>query len=109
MILPHGVFTPTFNKNPVQPQAIYAVLTLVVVYIISFCAFSLCLIAFNMSIPQALEITMNTLSNCGANFFNIDMNTLPQSIKLIMSFGMLLGRLEFLTVLILFVPSFWRR
>ena len=34
--------------------------------------------------------------------------TLPDSAKLLLSFGMLIGRLELYTVLILFAPSFWR-
>ena len=34
---------------------------------------------------------------------------LPDTAKWVLSFGMLLGRLEFLTVLVLFAPSFWRR
>ena len=34
---------------------------------------------------------------------------LPTQAKWVLSFGMLLGRLEFLTVLVLFAPSFWRR
>ncbi|MDA8544935.1 potassium transporter TrkH, partial [Alphaproteobacteria bacterium] len=34
---------------------------------------------------------------------------LPNQAKWVLAFGMLLGRLEFLTVLVLFAPSFWRR
>jgi trk system potassium uptake protein TrkH len=34
---------------------------------------------------------------------------LPMQAKWVLAFGMLLGRLEFLTVLVLFAPSFWRR
>jgi trk system potassium uptake protein TrkH len=33
---------------------------------------------------------------------------LPDSAKLLLSLGMLVGRLELYTVLILFAPSFWR-
>jgi len=34
--------------------------------------------------------------------------TLPDSAKWILSFAMLLGRLELFTVLVLFTPAFWR-
>ncbi|WP_241001674.1 hypothetical protein, partial [Pseudomonas viridiflava] len=34
--------------------------------------------------------------------------TLPDAAKLILSGGMLLGRLEIITVLVLCVPAFWR-
>ncbi|MGI3027188.1 potassium transporter TrkH, partial [Vibrio cholerae] len=33
----------------------------------------------------------------------------PDSAKWILSFGMLMGRLEILTILVLFFPAFWRR
>ncbi|MEE9590770.1 MAG: potassium transporter TrkG, partial [Hyphomicrobiaceae bacterium] len=33
---------------------------------------------------------------------------LPDSAKWILSFGMLLGRLEIFTVIVLFTPTYWR-
>jgi trk system potassium uptake protein TrkH len=35
-------------------------------------------------------------------------STLPDGAKWILSFAMLLGRLELLTVLVLFSPQYWR-
>ena len=35
--------------------------------------------------------------------------SLPDTAKWLMSLGMLLGRLEFLSVLVLFMPVFWQR
>ena len=35
--------------------------------------------------------------------------SLPDTAKWILSFGMLLGRLEILTVAVLFFPSFWKQ
>ncbi|MGR5456849.1 potassium transporter TrkG, partial [Vibrio alfacsensis] len=34
---------------------------------------------------------------------------LPDAAKWLLSFGMLMGRLEILTLLVLFFPAFWRR
>ena len=39
----------------------------------------------------------------------VNFATLPDSAKWILSFGMLLGRLEILTVAVLFFPSFWKQ
>ena len=36
-------------------------------------------------------------------------STLPDAAKWIMAFGMLLGRLELFTVLVMLNPGFWRR
>jgi trk system potassium uptake protein TrkH len=35
--------------------------------------------------------------------------SIPDAAKWGMSFGMLLGRLEFFTVLVMLTPAFWRR
>jgi hypothetical protein len=35
--------------------------------------------------------------------------SLPDSAKWLLAFGMLLGRLEFFTVLVILSPAFWRR
>jgi trk system potassium uptake protein TrkH len=35
-------------------------------------------------------------------------STLPDSAKWLLTIGMLLGRLEILTVLVLFIPVFWK-
>jgi len=35
-------------------------------------------------------------------------SALPDTAKWLLSFGMLLGRLELFTVLVLFMPAFWR-
>ena len=40
---------------------------------------------------------------------NGNFSTLPNISKWILSFGMLLGRLELFAILILFLPSFWRK
>ena len=37
------------------------------------------------------------------------MNALPDAAKWLLSFLMLLGRLELFTVLLLFTPEFWKR
>ena len=34
--------------------------------------------------------------------------SLPDAAKWLLSFGMLMGRLEILTILVIFFPAFWR-
>lgn len=53
------------------------------------------------------------VANVGPGLGNIigpagNFATLPDSAKWILSFGMLMGRLEVITVLILFTPHFWK-
>ena len=62
-----------------------------------------------MPITHSLELSINVLSNCGAHFFNFDLDALPEASKWLLIFGMLLGRLEFLSVIVLLTPVFWKR
>ena len=109
MILPHGVFTPVYQKKFVDTYTVYAVLTIIVLFVLLFCIFSIGFTLFGIAIPQSFELSVSILSNCGAHFSIFPIDSLSDGLKWMMSIGMLLGRLEFLTILILFVPAFWRR
>ena len=53
-----------------------------------------------------------SLSNCGPGLAAVgpyvDYGFLPAASKLLLGFLMLLGRLEFAAVVVLFMPRFWR-
>ena len=61
----------------------------------------------------ALSGSASAISNVGPGLGNIigpngNYSNLPGFSKLILSLGMLLGRLELFAILILFFPSFWK-
>ncbi len=61
----------------------------------------------------AISGASTAISNVGPGFGDIigpsgNFFTLPNAAKWILSFGMLVGRLEILSILVLFQPSFWR-
>ena len=81
-------------------------------YIIFFClaaVLSLTGLDFVTSISGAATSISNVGPGLGeiigpnGNFFK-----LPDISKWILSFGMILGRLELFAILVLFLPSFWR-
>lgn len=109
MIMPHGVFTPVYNKKIVPPSAIYAVLSLFLLFIIHFCILTLILLYYKIAPGDSIELSANLLSNCGAYFFDLRLDQLPHSLHWVFSLSMLLGRLEFLTIWIICVPFFWKR
>jgi trk system potassium uptake protein TrkH len=109
MIMPHGVFTPVYNKRIIHSSVIYAVLTLLLLFLLHIFVLIFILLNSNLAMGDSLELSINVLSNCGAHFFPLDISRLPHHLHWALSFGMLLGRLEFLTIWILFLPFFWRR
>ena len=69
--------------------------------------------ALGLDLLTAASAAATTISNVGPGIGDIvgpsgTFAALPEAAKWILSAGMLLGRLEFFTILVLFAPSFWR-
>ena len=113
LVRPHGVFVPTFNRRPVPEAAAIAVMAFIFMFGLSFAAFALALSALGLDYLTAMSGALTAIANVGPGLGAIigpagNFSTLPESAKWLMSAGMLLGRLELFTVLILFTPAFWR-
>jgi trk system potassium uptake protein TrkH len=66
-----------------------------------------------LDLTTSLSGAATTLGNVGPGLGDIigpagNFSTLPDAAKVLLSFSMLLGRLELFTVLIILSPSFWR-
>ncbi|MBP5224211.1 MAG: hypothetical protein J6Z38_01305 [Lachnospiraceae bacterium] len=87
-----------------------------------FAAYIGVILAFALLIPavcpdcaweSALSISITSLSNVGPGAAQVgpacDFDWLNPAAKLLSAFEMLIGRLELFTILVLFLPSFWRK
>jgi len=66
-----------------------------------------------LDLVTSLTATATALTNVGPGLGNIvgpagNFSSLPGAAKWLLSFAMLLGRLELMTVMVLFSPMFWR-
>ena len=114
LIRPHGVFVATFNRNPISQDTLESVMAFSLVYIAGYAALSISLGVLGLDLVTALSAAGTTMSNVGPGLGDIvgpagTFAPLPAAAKWLLSAGMLLGRLEFFTVLVLFAPSFWRQ
>ncbi len=90
--------------------------SLVAFFAVYFCCYamlSILLMAVGLDFITSLSGAATALSNVGPGLGEIvgpagNFGPLPDSAKWLLSFGMMLGRLELFTILILFVPRFWR-
>jgi len=59
----------------------------------------------------AFSAVAATINNMGPGLGEVSITyaTLSDVNKLVLSFAMLIGRLEIFTVLVLFMPAFWRK
>jgi trk system potassium uptake protein TrkH len=88
------------------------ILGFIALYIIIFLATSLLLIILGVDIQTSAGSTATCMAGIGPGIGGVgpvaNFAHLPEIAKIILSFTMILGRLELLTVFIIFTPAFWR-
>lgn len=113
LIYPRGVFTIDYNKHPLSVQVAGSVMAFFFIYITCYVIIALGLLACDLDFITALSGAMTTLANVGPGLGDIigptgTFQPLPDNAKWIMIASMLLGRLEFFTLLVFLSPRFWR-
>jgi trk system potassium uptake protein TrkH len=114
LVHPHSIALPSFNRRPISDDIVRSVLGFFCLYGMSFALLTLGLGACGLDIVTSLSSAAQALGNVGPGLGQIvgpagTFATLPIAAKWLLSAGMLLGRLELLTVLVLLTPRFWRR
>ncbi|MHA1108995.1 MAG: TrkH family potassium uptake protein [Alphaproteobacteria bacterium] len=113
LLQPNGVFIPYYNRQPISEGVIMSVLAFLFIYALCFALLSAALGLIGLDFLTALSGAATAISNVGPALGEIigpagTFAPLPDSAKWILSLGMLLGRLELFSVLVLFMPAFWR-
>jgi len=113
LMQPNGVFIPYYNRRPISDEVAASVMAFFFLFVVSFAALAVLLGLFGLDFVTAISGAATAISNVGPGLGPVigpsgSFATLPDSAKWALSAGMLLGRLEIFTVLILFAPSFWR-
>ncbi len=111
---PHGIFIPHFNRKPIPEQVLEAVLGFFFLFVVCFVTVALGLAALGLDFLTSMSGAATALANVGPGLGDVIGPTgsfapLPDPAKWLLSFAMLVGRLELFTVLVLFAPSFWRQ
>ncbi|MEM1380457.1 MAG: TrkH family potassium uptake protein [Pseudomonadota bacterium] len=111
---PHRVTVARYNGRPLDEGVFRSVLSFFFLYFALFATIAVALSLFQLDAVTALSAAGSAIANVGPGLGDIvgpagNYATLPDGVKWILSAAMLLGRLELFTVLVLFVPSFWRR
>ncbi|MGC2856792.1 TrkH family potassium uptake protein [Novispirillum sp. DQ9] len=113
LLQPHAVFIPYFNGRPIQAGVSEAVMGFFFLYALTVGFVTLGLGLMGLDLVTALSGAATAVSNVGPGLGPVigpagNFSTLPDAAKWLLSLGMLLGRLEIYTVLVLLVPRFWR-
>ncbi len=113
LLQPHGVFIPYYNKRPISEEVIVSVLSFFFMWFFTFTMLSLALGLLGLDYMTALSSAATAIANVGPALGPVvgpgsTFQSLPDNAKWLLSGGMLLGRLELFTVIVLFSRSFWR-
>ncbi|MEM9104074.1 MAG: TrkH family potassium uptake protein [Pseudomonadota bacterium] len=113
VMYPHGIFRPQFNGRPIDPRVITSVMSFMFLYVISFGAIAIALILTGLDTTTALSGAGSAVSNVGPGLGSVigpagNYASLNDAAKWILAAGMLLGRLELFTIMVLLLPRFWR-
>ena len=113
-IQPHAIIVPRYGNRAISEDISSAVLFFLGIYLMTVCLGSLALSLTGLDVMTSFSGALTALANVGpglGNFIGPDSTFagLPDTAKIILSLLMLLGRLEFITVLVLFLPFLWRR
>ena len=110
MIHPHGVFTLKLGPNKVVENDVAAsVWGFFSIYVISFMVLLVLMLFTGMDFLTAFSAIGACLNNLGPGLGMVadSYSGVSDFGKVILSFAMILGRLEIFTLLVILIPSFW--
>lgn len=110
---PSVVKTVKLGRSTMPDPIVRSIFGFFVLFMAVFAAASLYLAALGLDVLTATTAVIATLGNIGPGLARVgsveNFAFIPASGKLVLSFCMILGRLELYTVLVLFLPAFWKR
>jgi trk system potassium uptake protein TrkH len=110
---PSGVFPPRYEGRTVGDDVISSVMTFFYMFGLTLAVVTVSLSMMGLDGVTAISGAATALANIGPGFGEIigpagNFSTLPDEAKWLLSITMLLGRLELISVFVLFTVSFWR-
>ncbi len=112
-IHPKAVLPVRFNNKAIQNEVVNKISSFFLIFVILFVTGSFVMTALGLDFDTAIGSVIATLGNIGPGIGDvgpqdsINFARIPEAGKWVLSFLMLLGRLELFTVLMLFSPFFW--
>ena len=114
IIYPRGIFVIKYDKNIIDDKFMSSVISFIFLHIISFFSRTAILSLTGLDFVTSISGAATSISNVGPGLGdtigpNGNFSSLENSSKWVLSLGMILGRLELFAILVLFIPSFWRK
>ena len=113
-IYPRGIFLIKYDNKTVDNNFMASIISFIYLYILIFFIIAVLLSLNGLDFLTSISAAATSISNVGPGLGNMigpngNFSLLPDFSKWILSFGMILGRLELFAILVIFLPSFWRK
>ena len=113
ILYPKGIFVLKYDQNPVDNKFVASIISFIYMYLVIFFIITALLSLTGLDFITSISGAATSISNVGPGLGSIigpngNFSSLPDISKLILTLGMILGRLELFAILVLFLPSFWR-
>jgi trk system potassium uptake protein len=111
LIHPNAVISVKLGRTLVPDRVIESVWGFFAVYVMVYLILLIILLALGMDVLTAFSAVGACLNNLGPGLEGVAANyaDISDPAKWVLCLAMLLGRLEIFTLLVLFMPMFWRR
>ncbi len=111
LIHPRAVLPLRIGKNLIDDDIVRNILAFIVAFILILCISTVLLTLMGLDLVTSFGAAIASLSNIGPGLGDVgatdNYSTLPSMVKWLLSFLMMLGRLELFTVLVMFSKYFW--
>ena len=113
LIYPNSIYLVNYNNQKIADGFVNSVILFIFSYLLIFFLVAIMLSITGLDFLSAISGAATAISNVGPGLGemigpNGNFSEVSEISKWILSFAMLLGRLEIFAVLVLFLPSFWR-
>lgn len=114
LVYPNSIQIVRYGDRPVEDELQRAVVLYFAAFLVVWAVIILLLAGTGLNLVSAITSALTAITNVGPGLGTAigpvdNFSSLSDPAKFIMAFGMLLGRLEILSVLVIFTPIFWRR
>ena len=114
IIYPRGIFKIKYENNNIDEKFLASIISFIFLYIVIFFLITALLSTSGLDLTTSISAAATSISNVGPGLGDIigpngNFSNLSDFSKWVLSLAMILGRLELFAVLVLFIPSFWRK
>ena len=113
LLSPNSISIIKYNNQKISDEFINSVIVFIFSYLFLFMFLSMLLSITGLDFLSAISGAATSISNVGPGLGDVigpngNFKEVSDVSKWLLSFGMLLGRLELFAVLVIFLPTFWR-